>query len=65
LLPFPPLDGSKVLSTFLPPSFEPILNVLETYGFLILIALVYMGIVGIIIYPVFVLVRYLLYTPWF
>jgi Zn-dependent protease len=65
LLPFPPLDGSKVLSTFLPPSFEPIINLLETYGFLILLLLVYWGVVGIIIRPVFYLVNYLLITPWF
>lgn len=65
LLPFPPLDGSKVLATFLPASFEPIFNVLETYGFLILIVLVYMGIVGIVIYPFYALLEYLLYTPWF
>ncbi len=65
LLPFPPLDGSKVLSTFLPPSFEPIMNMLETYGFLILMLLVYMGVVGIIIWPVFRVVEYLLVTPWF
>lgn len=65
LLPFPPLDGSKVLSTFLPPSFEPIFNLLETYGFLILILLVYMGVIGVIIYPFYLLVDYLLYTRWF
>ena len=65
LLPFPPLDGSKVLATFLPPSFEPILNVLETYGFLILLALVYMGIVGVVIRPFYRLVEYLLLTRWF
>lgn len=65
LLPFPPLDGSKVLSTFLPPSFEPIMNMLESYGFLILLVLVYMGVVGIIIWPFFRFVDYLLYTPWF
>ncbi len=65
LLPFPPLDGSKVLSTFLPASAEPIMNMLETYGFLILILLVYMGVIGIVIYPVYRVVEYLLYTPWF
>lgn len=65
LLPFPPLDGSKVLATFLPPSFEPVINLLETYGFLILILLVYMGVIGVIIYPVYWLVDYLLYTRWF
>jgi Zn-dependent protease len=65
LLPFPPLDGSKVLATFLPPSFEPVLNVLATYGFLILLALVYMGVVGIVLYPFYIFVEYLLFTRWF
>jgi len=65
LLPFPPLDGSKVLSTFLPESFSPIFALLEQYGFLILLLLVYWGVVGIIIRPVFSLVSYLLVTPWF
>lgn len=65
LLPFPPLDGSKVLSTFLPASFQPIFDMLEQWGFLILIVLVYMGIVGAIMYPFYILVRYLLVTPWF
>jgi Zn-dependent protease len=65
LLPFPPLDGSKVLSTFLPESFQPIFSVLEQYGFLILMLLIYWGVVGVIIRPVFAIVDYLLVTPWF
>lgn len=65
LLPFPPLDGSKVLQTFLPESFNPIFRVLEQYGFLILMLLVYWGVVGVVIRPVFMLVEWLLLTPWF
>lgn len=65
LLPFPPLDGSKVLSTFLPESFQPVFNLLETYGFLILLLLIYWGLIGLIMRPVFTFVRYLLLTPWF
>lgn len=65
LLPFPPLDGSKVLSTFLPESFQPIFAVLEQYGFLILMLLVYWGVIGLIIRPVFMFVQWLLLTPWF
>jgi Zn-dependent protease len=65
LLPFPPLDGSKVLSTFLPESFSPIFALLEQYGFLILLLLIYWGIVGVVMGPVFRLVSYLLNTPWF
>ena len=65
LLPFPPLDGSKVLSTFLPESFQPVFALLEQYGFLILMLLVYWGLIGLLIRPVFAVVGYLLYTPWF
>jgi Zn-dependent protease len=65
LLPFPPLDGSKVLGTFLPASFAPVLNLLETYGYLILLLLIYWGVVQIVAYPFFALVNYLLWTPWF
>lgn len=65
LLPFPPLDGSKVLQTFLPASFQPMFDMLEQYGFLILMLLVYMGVIGIVMYPFYIFVDYLLYTPWF
>jgi Zn-dependent protease len=64
LLPFPPLDGSKVLQTFLPENTQPIFALLEQYGFLILMLLVYWGLIGVIIRPVFQLVEYLLLTPW-
>jgi Zn-dependent protease len=65
LLPFPPLDGSKVLSTFLPASFQPVFDMLEQFGFLILMALIYLGLVGLIMRPIFRVVEYLLVTPWF
>jgi Zn-dependent protease len=56
LLPFPPLDGSKVLETFLPPSMQPLYEILEQYGFLILMALMYMGVFSAIISPILQLV---------
>ena len=65
LLPFPPLDGSKVLSTFLPASFQPFFDMMEQFGFLILMALIYFGIISLIMRPVFRIVEYLLLTPWF
>lgn len=51
LLPFPPLDGSKILSTFLPTSFQPVLDLLEQFGFLILMALIYIGVFSFILRP--------------
>jgi Zn-dependent protease len=60
LLPFPPLDGSKILYSVLPASAHGFLAVLEQYGFMILIILMYMGFFGLIITPVMYIVTYLL-----
>jgi len=61
LLPFPPLDGSKILYSILPPSAQPILELLEQYGFLILILFMYMGFTSLIMAPVMILINYLLF----
>jgi Zn-dependent protease len=61
LLPFPPLDGSKVLDTFLPASMRPLMEILEQYGYIILMILIYMGFFNLIITPVLRIVGYLLY----
>ena len=61
LLPFPPLDGSKVLETFLPASMQPLLEILEQYGYIIMMVLIYVGLIRAIITPVMQFVYYLLY----
>ena len=61
LLPFPPLDGSKVLETFLPPNMRPLLEFLEQYGYIILLFFIWMGVTRAIITPVIQIVYYLLY----
>ena len=61
LLPFPPLDGSKVLETFLPASMQPILEILEQYGFILLMLFIWLGVFSAIISPVIAIIRYLLY----
>lgn len=61
LLPFPPLDGSKVLETFLPASMRPFLEILEQYGFILLMLFIYLGVFNAIITPVIMVVGYLLY----
>jgi len=60
LLPFPPLDGSKILETFLPASAQPILTLMEQYGFIILMMLLYVGFFRAILNPIMELVYYLL-----
>jgi Zn-dependent protease len=60
LLPFPPLDGSKILETFLPPSMQPLLATLEQYGYLILMAAIYFGLFRMIFRPFDILITYLL-----
>ena len=60
LLPFPPLDGSKVLDTFLPASARPLMEMLEQYGFIILLFLMWMGFFSAIISPVIGFVEFLL-----
>ncbi|HWS87453.1 MAG TPA: site-2 protease family protein [Pyrinomonadaceae bacterium] len=52
LLPVPPLDGSKVLYTFLPASAQPTLEALERFSFIILIGLMYFGVISAIMAPV-------------
>ncbi len=60
LLPFPPLDGSKILATFLPESMQPALAMLEQYGFIILMAAIYFGLFRAIFRPIESVLFYLL-----
>lgn len=46
-LPVPPLDGSRILSYFLPYKLSYYYNYVERYGFLVLIILLYTGILSI------------------
>lgn len=48
LIPIPPLDGSKVLQSILPESFEPGFEALERFGFILLILAMFTGVFGII-----------------
>lgn len=51
LLPIPPLDGGKILSSFLPASFKPVLDFIEQFGFIILLFLIWQGVFRYIISP--------------
>ena len=43
LVPLPPLDGSRLLTLFLPPDKQKVIFFLDRYGMLILLALVFFG----------------------
>ena len=43
LLPIPPLDGSRILTYFLPPAGRRIMLAMEQYGFIILVAILLLG----------------------
>jgi Zn-dependent protease len=58
LLPVPPLDGSKILASILPESFAPAIEMLERFGFLLLMFLVFTGVFGVIFRIVMPLVSY-------
>jgi Zn-dependent protease len=49
LIPLPPLDGSKILMGFASPSIQNFLFRLERYGFFIIIALLYLGVLDPVI----------------
>jgi Zn-dependent protease len=51
LLPIAPLDGEKIFEYFIPPSWSRVLEMIRPYGPIILMALVFLGILNIIITP--------------
>jgi Zn-dependent protease len=44
LLPIPPLDGSGILSSILPESFESAMDALNQFGYILLLILVFTGV---------------------
>lgn len=55
LLPIPPLDGSRIITNFLPSYWAWQYNRLERYGFLILLAFLYFKILNVLLeYPMFI-----------
>lgn len=51
LIPLPPLDGSRVISSLLPPRIAAKYDQIEPYGIWILLALLVFGLLGKILYP--------------
>lgn len=60
LIPIPPLDGSHVLESLLPYEMAQAYEQIRPYGFILLLAFVWMGVLGWIIRPVYHLVALLL-----
>lgn len=56
ILPLPPLDGSRIVASFLPPRAAYRYNQLERYGFIILIILLATHILSAILWPMMVMV---------
>lgn len=55
LLPIPPLDGSRILTAFLPYNLAVQYNQLERYGFIILLVLLYTNVLNAVLqYPLYI-----------
>jgi Zn-dependent protease len=52
LLPVPPLDGGNVLAGIVPEGAARVIDRLRPYGFLILYALIFSGILGDVVIPI-------------
>ncbi len=52
LIPIPPLDGSRIVMGLLPAPLAVRYATIERYGFIILFALLYLGLFDVIIWPV-------------
>jgi Zn-dependent protease len=61
LLPMPPLDGGRIAVSLLPMPYAVKLAQIERYGFIILIALMFTGILGNILMPIIKLLQQLIY----
>ncbi len=51
LLPIPPLDGSRVVSSLLPPHLARAYDAIEPYGLMILVALIFTNVLSMILTP--------------
>lgn len=51
LIPIPPLDGSRVVTSLLEPKLARKFQMLEQFGFLILMVLLFSGILSFILTP--------------
>lgn len=64
LIPIPPLDGSRILMGILPGELSFRYALIEPYGFIILILLLWLGILGYLIWPIVGYILGLLGIPY-
>ena len=57
MLPIPPLDGSRVLHSFVSPGFARVLDRLEPFGFFVLFGLLYAGVLNPVLGPILAAVQ--------
>lgn len=62
MLPIPPLDGSRIVSAFLPPQLAWQYNRLEPFGLFILLGLLFFGILGPILMGPYAFFQQLIYN---
>ena len=60
LVPIPPLDGSRVVAGILPTKMREAYIGLERYGIFIIIGLLYLGLLDVVIIPIFRIIFYFL-----
>jgi Zn-dependent protease len=63
LIPIPPLDGSHLVSAFLPYRLLQYYQYLEPVGFIIILLLFYSGIMGMILMPIYRLIAGAMHIP--
>jgi Zn-dependent protease len=52
LIPIPPLDGSRVVSSLLPGRLSYYYSFIEPYGFFIILALYFLGVLSAVMDPI-------------
>jgi len=60
IIPIPPLDGGRILAGILPREQALAYSRIEPYGFVILLGLIFIGVVGMVIWPVISVVTHVL-----
>lgn len=52
LIPLPPLDGGRIAASLLPPLLAHRYQLLEPYGMIILLVLLFTGVLGFVLWPI-------------